>query len=98
MFSKIKTIVKIASEDTYELTIADTHCFFCNGILKHNCRAIGMCKKANGKVDITFLSRGNKEFTTLDNVKPALTWYLRDLPDGCDRSAFIDFCRWQLRY
>lgn len=45
-------------------------------------RCIGMCKKANGKVDITFLSRGNKEFTTLDNVKPALTWYLRDLPDG----------------
>ncbi len=82
VFTKIKTIVKIASEDTYELTIADTHCFFCNGILKHNCRAIGMCKKANGKVDITFLSRGNKEFTTLDNVKPALAWYLRDLPDG----------------
>lgn len=45
-------------------------------------RCIGMCKKVDGKVDITFLSRGNKEFTTLDNVKPALTWYLRDLPDG----------------
>jgi DNA ligase-1 len=45
-------------------------------------RCIGMCKKAKGKVEITFLSRGNKEFTTLDKVKPALTWYLRDLPDG----------------
>lgn len=45
-------------------------------------RCIGMCKKVDGKVDITFLSRGNKEFTTLDNVKPALTWYLRDMPDG----------------
>ena len=45
-------------------------------------RCIGMCHKENGEVTIKFLSRGNKEFTTLDNVKPALVWYLRDLPDG----------------
>lgn len=45
-------------------------------------RCIGMCHKENDIVSITFLSRGNKEFTTLDNVKPALEWYLRDLPDG----------------
>lgn len=45
-------------------------------------RCIGMCHKENGETKITFLSRGNKEFTTLDKVKPALTWYLRDLPDG----------------
>ena len=45
-------------------------------------RCIGMCHKENGETKITFLSRGNKEFTTLDKVKPALTWYLRDMPDG----------------
>ena len=45
-------------------------------------RCIGMCHKENGDVTIKFLSRGNKEFTTLDNVKPALVWYLRDMPDG----------------
>lgn len=45
-------------------------------------RCVGMCHKADGEVNVTFLSRGNKEFTTLDKVKPALAWYLRDLPDG----------------
>ena len=45
-------------------------------------RCIGMCHKEKGKVTVKFLSRGNKEFTTLDNVKPALEWYLRDMTDG----------------
>lgn len=49
----------------------------CDGV-----RAIGMCHKEAGKVNVKFLSRGNKEYTTLDKVKPALAWYLRDLPDG----------------
>lgn len=46
-------------------------------------RCIGMIHKEDGKVtSIKFLSRSNKEFTTLDNVKPALEWYVRDLKDG----------------
>ena len=45
-------------------------------------RCVGMCHKELGQVEITFLSRQNKEFTTLDKVKPALAWYLRNLGDG----------------
>lgn len=49
----------------------------CDGV-----RCIGVCHKENDKTTITFLSRSGKEFTTLDNVKPALVWYLCDLPNG----------------
>lgn len=45
-------------------------------------RCIGICHKENDKTTIKFLSRSNKEYTTLDKVKPAIVWYLRDLPDG----------------
>lgn len=82
MFTKIKTIKKIASEDTYELTVADTHCFFCNGILKHNCRTLAIVEVDNHSCKIEFLSRQGKEFTTLDNIKPALSIIAGKLPDG----------------
>lgn len=45
-------------------------------------RCVGLCHKENGQTTVKFMSRGNKEFTTLDKVKPAIAWYLRDLPDG----------------
>lgn len=82
MFQKIKTITKIESRDTYELTVDDTHCFFCNGILKHNCRAVAKITKNNGTTTVEFISRQGKPITTLDNVKPALQWLVRDLDDG----------------
>lgn len=49
----------------------------CDGV-----RCIGVCHKENDETTIKFLSRSGKEFTTLDHVKPALVWYLRDLPNG----------------
>lgn len=82
MFSKIKSITKIESEDTYELTIENTHCFFCNGILKHNCRTVAKITKSNANVDVEFISRQGKPYTTLDNIKPALIWFVRNEPDG----------------
>lgn len=82
MFSKIKSIKKISNRDTYELTIKDTHCFFCNGILKHNCRCVVMVKKTSKNVSIDFISRQGKPFTTLDNVKEGVEWLVRDLPTG----------------
>lgn len=82
MYSKIKTIKKISTRDSYELSIAETHCFYCNGILKHNCRCISLVSKHDGKTDIRFISRQEKPFTTLDNLKEGVSWYVRDLPDG----------------
>ena len=82
MFSKIKSIKKISNRDTYELTIKDTHCFFCNGILKHNCRCVVMVEKTSKNVSIDFISRQGKPFTTLDNVKEGVEWLVRDLPTG----------------
>lgn len=34
------------------------------------------------EITIDFISRQGKPITTLDNVKPALKWYVRDLPNG----------------
>ena len=36
------TIKEVASEDVYDITVADNHNFFANGILVHNCVEIGM--------------------------------------------------------
>lgn len=82
MFSKIKSIKKIQSTDTYELTIANTHCFYCNGILKHNCRCVAFLQKHAGTVDVDFISRQGKPFLTLEKIKPALRWLIRDEADG----------------
>lgn len=38
MFERIKCMRVIPKEPTYELSIEGNHNFFCNGILKHNCR------------------------------------------------------------
>ena len=35
-------IKKIENEDVYDITVADNHNFFANGILVHNCAEIGM--------------------------------------------------------
>jgi len=63
---KIKSIKKIDSRDKYELEVADNANFFANGILKHNCRCIGIVD-SNG--DTTFYSRTGKEFDTLAIVR-----------------------------
>lgn len=71
-FSKIKTIEKIDPLTSYELEIKDTHCFFVNGMLKHNCRCIAIVNTQDRTVQ--FMSRQGKEFTSLSNlVKPMLT-------------------------
>lgn len=70
MYSVISKITRIPPRDTYELTVADTHCFFCNGILKHNCRNATIVDCNAGEVE--FRSRQNKAFTTLDNLKEAV--------------------------
>ena len=82
MFQKIKAITKIESRDTYELTVDDTHCFFCNGILKHNCRAVAKITKTDEATNVEFISRQGKTITTLDNCIPALQWFVRDLDNG----------------
>ena len=74
-FSKIDIIEEIPSRTCYELEVGDTHCFFVNGILKHNCRVVCFVTKTtdeNGdcEYEIEFKSRQGKTFTTLDNLKP----------------------------
>jgi DNA ligase-1 len=66
---KIKSITKIDSRDKYELEVADNANFFANGILKHNCRCIGIVD-SNG--DTTFYSRTGKEFDTLGIVRDGI--------------------------
>lgn len=70
MFTQIAKINRIAPRDTFELTIEGTHCFFCNGVLKHNCRMVTIINMDDGSV--TFKSRQDKEFKTLENLKPAV--------------------------
>lgn len=55
MFAKIVSIEEISEEESYELTVADNHNFFCNGMLKHNC-GIEM-KYRNGKL-VQAVTRG----------------------------------------
>lgn len=40
--SKITAIKKIGTEDVYDCTIEDIHCFSANGLIVHNCVEIGM--------------------------------------------------------
>lgn len=49
----------------------------CDGI-----RTVAKITKSNGSTDIEFISRQGKPITTLDNVKPALVWFVRNLADG----------------
>lgn len=71
-FSEIVNIEKIGTNTSYELEIDDTHCFFVNGMLKHNCRCIAIVDTSAQTVD--FYSRQGKKFTSLGNhVQPMLT-------------------------
>src|SRR5574344_1114167 len=49
----------------------------CDGI-----RTVAKIAKNNGKTTVEFISRQSKPINTLDNVKPALQWLVRDLEDG----------------
>lgn len=55
MFAKIVSIEEIPEEESYELTVADNHNFFCNGMLKHNCGI--ELKFRNGKL-VQAVTRG----------------------------------------
>ena len=49
----------------------------CDGI-----RTVAKITKNNGMTTVEFISRQGKPINTLDNVKPALQWLVRDLDDG----------------
>ena len=66
---KIKSIEKIKPRCKYELEVADNANFFANGILKHNCRCIGI---VDGNGNTTFYSRTGKNFDTLDVIRDAI--------------------------
>lgn len=55
VFAKIVSIEEIPEEESYELTVADNHNFFCNGMLKHNCGI--ELKFRNGKL-VQAVTRG----------------------------------------
>lgn len=84
MFSKIKCINKIESLTPYELTIEGTHCFFCNGMLKHNCRLTAHVDMEERTVK--YLSRSGKEYTTLSN----LTEHIFNVMEGKEGSWVLD--------
>ena len=85
-FSKIKSIEKIDSRISYELEIEDTHCFFVNGILKHNCRCICFINQEYKggilETNITFRSRQNKPILTLNNLVDDITDFIQPLGPG----------------
>lgn len=81
-FSKIISIKKIEPRISYELEVGDTHCFFVNKILKHNCRCICYIDKRPDYVVIRFVSRQGKNFTTLDNLAAHVSYFMRCMPDG----------------
>lgn len=66
---KLVKIEDIPDRDAYELTIAHNHNFYCNGILKHNCRLVTGVS-ADGKV--TFKSREGNDYLTLKNLEPTV--------------------------
>lgn len=66
---KIKSIEKIEPRCKYELEVADNANFFANGILKHNCRCIGIVDSSG---NTTFYSRTGKIFDTLDVVRDGI--------------------------
>lgn len=74
-YSKIKSIKKIPARTTYELSIKGTHCFFVNGMLKHNCRCHAHIDIDNDTVE--FFSRQGKKFTTLDNLKQPVLDFIK---------------------
>jgi len=39
-YQKIVSIKEVASEDVYDITVKETHCFFANDILVHNCQHV----------------------------------------------------------
>lgn len=45
-FVEIESIVEDGEEAVYDLHVCDTHCFFANDILVHNCSEIGMSAKS----------------------------------------------------
>ena len=69
-YTKIKSIKKIEQLIPYELEVEGTHCFYCNGILKHNCRCNIHYNPQLGTLD--FISRQGKKFYTLDNLIPSI--------------------------
>lgn len=69
-FSEIVNIEKITHHTSYELEIDETHCFFVNGMLKHNCRCISIVDTESQTVQ--FFSRQGKEFTSIDHIKTPL--------------------------
>ena len=46
------------------------------------CRCVAFLQKHAGSVDVDFISRQGKQFLTLDKIKPALRWLIRDEADG----------------
>lgn len=65
---KIVKIEKIDNQTSYELSVKDNHNFFCNGILKHNCRCIAIKKNGNTRL----ISRQGKSWLGLNEVEKAI--------------------------
>lgn len=80
-YRQIRSIKKISNRTTYELTVKDTHCFFANNILKHNCRCLVFVNvDADHNVSIRYMSRQGKAFTTLSNLNEAFIQLFRCYP------------------
>lgn len=67
-YAKIIKIEEIPEEESYELTVADNHNFFCNDMLKHNC---GLEMKYEDGVLVEAVTRGTgfEGDIITDNVK-----------------------------
>ena len=82
MNMKITKITELTEKfDKYDLEIAETECYFANNILVHNCRCLTFWNETED--DIIFLSRGKKEFTTVNHLK-------KDIMSILPKNAFFD--------
>ncbi|MEG1565386.1 MAG: hypothetical protein RR342_01425 [Bacilli bacterium] len=75
MFERIKRMKQIQKEHTYELTVEGNHNFFCNGILKHNCRMCALVEEDGNVILYTRQGQLYKDMLDIENE-------LKRLPHG----------------
>lgn len=75
-------IKKIENEDVYDITVADNHNFFANGILVHNCAEIGM-------KPVTEDGRSGWQFCNLTEINGAKITSKQLLERACKAASIL---------
>lgn len=89
IYKKIKKIHEVddVEDYRYDIEVQDTHCFFADDMLVHNCRGFQL-KHLN---DHNMLSRNRKIFGTVDHITDATQIFGKISPDGEIYTHGLDF-------